>query len=87
MVGPEALAKLLLDDLSNIIGTSILVRLPPVLCYALELSGRKKHLLMVATIYFQHVCIRIQSFITSLIVASRGDKIGLMAIETREEPP
>ena len=38
----EALAKLLLGDLSSIIGTSILVRLPPVLCYALELAERKK---------------------------------------------
>ena len=50
MVGPEALAKLLLDDLSSIVGMSILVRLPPVLCCALELVGRNKHLLMVATI-------------------------------------
>ena len=41
-------------------------------------------LLLVATICFQHVWIRTQSFITSLIVASRDDKIGLMAIETRE---
>ena len=37
-------------------------------------------LLLVATIYFQHVWIRTQLFITSLIVASRDDKIGLMAI-------
>ena len=50
MVQPEALAKLLLGDLSNIVGTSILVRLPPVLCYFLELARHNKHLLMVATI-------------------------------------
>ena len=43
--------------------------------------------LLVATICFQHVWIRTQSFITSLIVTSRDDKIGLMAIETREHQP
>ena len=55
----------------------------------LELAGflRSSYeaLLLVATICFQHVWIRTQSFITSLIVASRDDKIGLMAIETRED--
>ena len=50
VVRPEALAKLLPSDLSNIVGTSILVRLPLVLCCSLELARRNKHLLMGATI-------------------------------------
>ena len=41
VVWPEALAKLLPRDLSNIVGMSILVRLPLVLLCALELAGCK----------------------------------------------
>ena len=52
MVGPEALAKLLLGDLSSIVGMSILVRLSPILCYNLELAEHKKHLLMVITLSY-----------------------------------
>ena len=55
----------------------------------LELAGFLRSsceaLLLVATICFQHIWIRTQLFITSLIVASRDNKIGLIAIETRED--
>ena len=57
----------------------------------LELTGFLRSsceaLLLVVTIYFQHVCIRIWPFKEFLTIASRDDKIGLIARLTRKDPP
>ena len=45
----EILHEFLPGDLSSIVGTSILVGLPPVLCCTLELARCKRHLLLVIT--------------------------------------
>ena len=65
MVGPEALTKLLLGDLSSIVGTSILVRLPLVFYYALEVAEHKKHLLMVIILSYVQLSLHSSKLVIS----------------------